>query len=49
MRDLKEDYLINALSLVFDATLRYSLYKFQTGNYTSKGLYESLLDEIIEI
>ena len=31
MRELKEDYLINALSLVFDATLRASLYKFPKG------------------
>jgi hypothetical protein len=36
MRELKEDYLINALGLVFDGTLRASLYKFSRGMYTSK-------------
>ncbi len=49
MRELKEDYLINALALVFDATLRASLYDFTMGNYTTKKLYESLLNEIIEV
>ncbi len=49
MRELKEDYLINALALVFDATLRASLYDFIMGNYTTKKLYESLLNEIIEV
>jgi hypothetical protein len=49
MRELKEDYLINALALVFDATLRASLYDFNMGNYTTKKLYESLLNEIIEV
>ena len=44
MRELKEDYLINALALVFDATLRASLYDFNIGNYTTKKLYEWLLN-----
>ena len=46
MRVLKEDYLINGLCLVFDATLKGGLY---TGQLRLNKLCEWLLNDIIEI
>ncbi len=46
MRDLKEDYLINGLCLVFEATLKGGMYG---GALKINKLYEWLLDDIIEL
>ena len=46
MREIKEEYLIEALAMVFDATLRKTLYK---GDKPAQHLYETLLNQIIEI
>jgi len=46
MRELKEDFLINALCLIFDVTLKGGLY---TGQMKPTTLYEKLLEDIIEI